>query len=61
MNKRLACAAAALVLSTGPALAEWRFSDGPTPNAFVQANDMTLELQCNRIRFAPAGWSLLIP
>lgn len=56
MNKRLACAAAVLVLSTGPAFAEWRFSDGPTPNAFFQANDMTLELQCDRIRFAPAGY-----
>lgn len=39
-----------------PALAEWSFVDGPTANAFIQSNDSTLELQCNRIRFAPAGY-----
>lgn len=55
MTKRLICVAAALAVSTGPALAEWRFSDGQTPSAFMQTNDMTLELQCDRIRFAFAG------
>jgi len=49
-------AAAALAVSTLPALAEWRFSGGQTPNAFSQTNNMTLELQCDRIRFAPAGY-----
>ena len=27
-----------------------------TPNAFIQSNNMTLELQCDRIRFAPAAY-----
>ncbi len=54
--KYLIYAAAALAVSTLPALAEWRFSDGQTPNAFMQTNDMTLELQCDRIRFAPAAY-----
>ena len=39
-----------------PAYADWNFSDGASPNAFVQTNNMTLELQCDRIRFAPAGY-----
>ena len=56
MTKHMICAAAALVLSTVTAHAEWSFSDGPTPNAFIQTNNMTLELQCDRIRFAPAGY-----
>ncbi|RBW57111.1 hypothetical protein DS906_12350 [Ruegeria sp. A3M17] len=38
------------------ASAEWSFSSGPNPNAFFQTGNMTLELQCNRIRFAPAGY-----
>jgi hypothetical protein len=38
------------------ASAEWSFSPGPNPNAFIQTGNMTLELQCNRIRFAPAGY-----
>lgn len=54
--KHLIYAAAALVVSTLPALAEWRFSDGQTPNAFIQTNNMTVELLCDRIRFAPAGF-----
>ena len=56
MTKHLFLAAAALALSTLPAFAEWRFSDGPTPNAFIQTDNMTVELQCDRIRFAPAGY-----
>ncbi|MGJ8583429.1 MAG: hypothetical protein ACSHXD_05000 [Marinosulfonomonas sp.] len=43
-------------LSAAPALAEWSFNGNPLPNAFVQTNNMTLELQCDRIRFAPAGY-----
>jgi len=54
--KYLIYAAAALAVSTLPALAEWRFSDGQTPNAFIQTNNMSLEVQCDRIRFAPAGY-----
>ncbi len=57
MTYRLICVAAVLALSAHPAFAEWSFSDGSTPNAFVQTNDMTLELQCDRIRFAPAGYA----
>jgi hypothetical protein len=36
--------------------ADWSFSATPQPNAFIQSNNMTLELQCDRIRFAPASW-----
>ena len=43
-------------VSAMPALADWNFSSGSTPNAFLQTNNMTLELQCDRIRFAPAGY-----
>lgn len=53
------CLFAGLVLSSAlasPALAEWSFSDSSTPNAFIQTGNMTLELQCDRIRFAPAGY-----
>jgi hypothetical protein len=39
-----------------PAHAEWGFSGAPNPNAFIQSNNMTLELQCDRIRFAPAAY-----
>ena len=45
-----------LCASTLPALAEWGFNGSPLPNAFIQTNGMTLELQCDRIRFAPAGY-----
>lgn len=45
-----------LGVSAGPVLADWGFSGAPQPNAFVQSGDMTLELQCDRIRFAPAGY-----
>ncbi|WP_254436537.1 hypothetical protein [Ruegeria arenilitoris] len=38
------------------ASAEWSFTSGPNPNAFTQTGNMTLELQCKRIRFAPAGY-----
>jgi hypothetical protein len=39
-----------------PALAEWSFNNGPGPNASIQTEKMTLEFQCDRIRFAPAGF-----
>lgn len=49
---------AILVLVVAPmqALANWQFNGGTNPNAFIQTNNMTLELQCDRIRFAPAGY-----
>lgn len=42
----------------GPALvvADWNFSDSQIPNAFIQSGDMTLELHCDRVRFAPAAY-----
>jgi hypothetical protein len=45
----------ALALTT-PALAEWQYNGPPYPNATIQTNDMSLEVQCDRIRFAPAGY-----
>lgn len=47
---------AALIAVWIPAFAGWGFSGPPSPNAFIQAGDMTLELQCDRMRFAPAGY-----
>lgn len=38
------------------ARAEWAFSDGDTPNAFLQADNKSLELQCDRIRFSPSSY-----
>ncbi|SLN70632.1 hypothetical protein TRL7639_04185 [Falsiruegeria litorea R37] len=47
----------ALTLTTANAAsAEWAYSSTPTPNAFVQTSNSTLELQCDRIRFVPAGY-----
>ena len=40
---------------TPPALADWSFSGGDIPNASIQSKNMTLELQCDRIRFAQIG------
>lgn len=48
--------ASALTFLIAPAHAEWGFSGAPNPNAFNQSNNMTLELQCDRIRFAPAAY-----
>ena len=36
--------------------AEWSFSTGAYPNAFIQTDRATIELQCDRVRFAPAGY-----
>jgi len=52
----IACICGVLLSSVLPVFAQWRFSDGALPNAFIQAGDKTLELQCDRIRFAPAGF-----
>ena len=38
------------------ASADWSFNGTPNPNAFIQTNNMTLELQCDRFRFSPAGY-----
>jgi hypothetical protein len=43
-------------MSAAPAFAEWGFNGGQTPNAFIQTGDMPLELQCDRLRFAPVGY-----
>ena len=48
--------ALAMALLVTPAHAEWRFGGASNPNAFIQSNNMTLELQCDRIRFAPAAY-----
>jgi hypothetical protein len=47
---------AALVAGWSPAFAGWSFSGAPSPNAFIQTGNMTLELSCEGIRFAPAGY-----
>ncbi|AXI41796.1 hypothetical protein [Sulfitobacter sp. SK011] len=39
-----------------PVAAEWRFNGEPTPMAFAQSGNMSVELQCDRIRFAPTGY-----
>ena len=44
-----------LIFGALPAQADWGFNGSPTPIAFIQSNNMTLELQCDRIRFAPAS------
>ena len=47
---------AALMAVCSSASAGWSFNGPPSPNAFIQAGNMTLELQCDRMRFAPAGY-----
>jgi len=44
------------VMLGGTAWADWSFNASPSPNAFIQSNNMTLELRCDRLRFAPAGY-----
>ena len=60
MSSRIVKISALWVALTFPATAAWAgwsYSGPPgTPNAFVQTSNMTLELQCDRIRFAPAGY-----
>jgi len=46
----------AMLAVSSLAFSGWGFNDAPSPNAFIQAGDMTLELQCDRMRFAPAGY-----
>ena len=58
MRRAVTSAGLALTMAfwVTPAHAEWGFSGAPNPNAFIQSNNMTLELQCDRIRFAPAAY-----
>ena len=50
------CALVFAVTASSHGLADWSFNRGEYPNAFIQSNDMTLELNCRGMRFAPAGW-----
>lgn len=54
--RRVLPVAVACVLVATSALADWRFSGGSYPNAFIQTDKATLELRCDRVRFAPAGY-----
>ena len=56
MKNRMLGSVALVLTVSSPAFADWAFSSGTTPNAFIQTNSSTLELQCDRIRFAPAGY-----
>jgi len=47
---------AALIAIGSSAFAGWGFNGSTSPNAFIQTGNMTLELQCDRMRFAPAGY-----
>jgi hypothetical protein len=57
MKKSLLTGFIVAVVLASPVSANWGFSGSPQPNAFIQTGNMTLELQCDRIRFAPAGYS----
>lgn len=50
-------AAALAMLSATPVLAEWAFSDTPSPVAVAKTPDMRLELMCDRMQFYPAAKS----
>ena len=56
MKVHLAASLAIAGMIATPAVAEWGFSGEPTPVAFAQSGNMDLELQCDRVRFAPAGY-----
>ena len=56
MKRKISLALAVACSIASPAFAEWTFVAGPTANAFIQSSDSTLELQCDRIRFVPAGY-----
>ncbi len=47
---------AALLPVCSQLFAGWSFDGSPSPNAFIQTGNMTLKLQCDRMRFAPAGY-----
>jgi hypothetical protein len=47
---------AGILAASSSAFADWSFNGSPNPNAFIQADKMSLELQCDRMRFSPAGY-----
>ncbi|MFD0978264.1 hypothetical protein [Tropicimonas aquimaris] len=55
LNAAILASFGGILLAT-TALADWTYSGPPYPNATIQTNDMSLEVQCDRIRFAPAGY-----
>jgi hypothetical protein len=57
MRAKVALLALGLLLQAASAWAGWNYSGPPgPPNAFIQTDKATLELRCDRIRFAPAGY-----
>jgi hypothetical protein len=46
----------ALASNATPVMADWNFNSSPSPKAFLQTDKMTLEVQCDRIRFSPASY-----
>lgn len=56
VNWRTLSASLVCAFTGTSAQAEWIYSGGEYPNAFIQTNNMTLELQCDRLRFAPADY-----
>jgi hypothetical protein len=59
MNRKtslLSVSLAALLLSSPLLPADWNFNAGDSPNAFIQTDRATVELNCRGIRFAPAAW-----
>ena len=56
MKRRLIAGTFLSIMMSSPATADWNFSGPPNANAFIQNGNMTLELQCDRVRFAPAGY-----
>ena len=60
MRDRFGQAVLALVLTIAQvqsAQADWVFNRSPTPNAATQTGNTTLELRCDRLRFAPAAYA----
>ena len=57
-HREIVCLTASVVFvaACSSAFAGWSFSGSPSPNAFIQAGDMTLELYCEGMRFVPADF-----
>jgi hypothetical protein len=58
LRREIVCStvSVALFVVCSPAFAGWSFSGSPSPHAFIQAGNMTLELYCEGIRFVPADF-----
>lgn len=56
MKRHLIATTILMVMTSSAAAADWSFNGQPNPNAFIQTGNMSLELQCDRVRFAPAGY-----